>query len=110
MATSPQHPLVRSVTAWCIAGPMCGAIAFIAVFFSPVLFGQPMKSMVMWGWATTTPAAIAGIFCAGKACTLLLARWSLPGADNSSFAIGGIIAVVLYAAVMLLVPMLGFLR
>jgi hypothetical protein len=78
--------------AWCVVGPCSGAIAFSIVFWLPVILGQPMEEMVGWGWITTIPAILAGIFCAGKACTLLLAKWSLQGAERSAFAVGAWIA------------------
>ncbi|MFZ6799212.1 hypothetical protein ACO0KZ_05375 [Undibacterium sp. Di24W] len=55
-----------------------------------------MESMVGWGWITGIPATVTGIFSAGKACTLFLDFWKLPGSKQSAFSAGILIAMVTY--------------
>jgi hypothetical protein len=85
---------VRLLVAWCVVGPCAGVLACYLIFFLPVIFGQPMESMIGWGWITTLPAMAGGIFVAGKACTTLLAHWNLCPKWRSSILAGCVMAAV----------------
>jgi hypothetical protein len=54
------------------------------------IFQQPENSMVGWGYVTTIPALLAGVFCAGAASKAILKRWGLAGAKLHPMAIGAI--------------------
>lgn len=43
-----------------LGGAICGAIAFIVVFYSPAPF-VGLKSMVAYGWITMIPALCVGV-------------------------------------------------
>ena len=89
MTRLPQHLL--AALAWVVIGPLCGAAGFAIIFESPVwIFQEPENSMLGWGYVTTIPALLVGVFCAGVSSRFILKRRGLVGSKLHPMAIGAI--------------------
>ena len=92
-----------AASAWVVIGPLFGAAGFVVIFESPVwIFQEPQGSMAGWGYVTTIPALIVGVFCAGVSSKYILKRWALSGSKLHPMAIGAIQLGAAYGLVIVL--------
>jgi hypothetical protein len=79
MPSWPSHVITHLLTLIALTisaltlGVVAGFAVSLAVFFLPVLLGQPEESMAGWGWVTGIPAIILGP-AAGIASVVYLFR------------------------------------